>query len=103
MQPTPQQIEDYRRSGYLFLRGLLSKDEVAALRAVVPELMARPGPEIKRMPDGSARLVYAPHAYSDPYITLSRLPRILGTVRALLDDEAYVYQSRINLKLPFAG
>ncbi|MCC7276506.1 MAG: phytanoyl-CoA dioxygenase family protein [Alphaproteobacteria bacterium] len=104
MQLTQAQVDDYRRSGYLYFPGLLAAPEVAALRAVVPALMARGGPEIKRDgPEGQARLVYAPHTYSAPYATLSRLPRVLGAVRSLLGEDAYVYQSRINLKLPFAG
>ena len=104
MQLSRTDLEAYRQSGFLYFPGLIAPAEVAVLRGVIAELLARTGPEIKRVGgDGPARLVYGPHIYSEPYRTLSRLPRLLGTVRRLLSEDAYVYQSRINLKLPFAG
>lgn len=104
MSLTQAQLADYRAKGYLYFPGLITPAEVAVLRSAVPGLMARTGPEIKRdAADGPPRLVYAPHDYSPPFQALSRLPRMLGAIRQLLDEDAYVYQSRINLKLPFAG
>ena len=103
MQLTQAQRDEYRSQGFLFFRNLLTPPEVAALRGVMPALMARPGPEVKREENGPPRLVYGCHAYSPPYEALSRLPRVLGVVKQLLGDDAYVYQSRINLKLPFQG
>ncbi|BBK42097.1 L-proline 4-hydroxylase [Allostella vacuolata] len=104
MKLTEAQLEEYRTRGYLYFPGLITAAEVAVLRGAVPGLLARTGPEIKRDgPEAPPRLVYGPHDYSPPFQALSRLPRMLGAVRQLLADDVYVYQSRINLKLPFAG
>ena len=102
MKLSAQQLEDYRQRGYLFFPNLLSKTEIDGLRAAVPDLMASDGPQVRRdKPDAVPKIVYAPHATNDRYQALVRLPRLLGVVQQLLDDPAYVYQSRINLKLPF--
>lgn len=104
MELNPAQKEAYRDQGYLFFPNLLTAQEVEILRGACPALIERDGPEIKRdTPDAPPKLVYAPHVLDPSFEALSRLPRILRTVEQLLEDRAYVYQSRINLKLPFAG
>ena len=104
MNLSDAQLDDYRKNGYLFFPNLLDQDEVAALRGAIPGLMASTGPEVKRdSPEAIPKIVYAPHANDPHYAALSRLPRILGSVQRLLGESAYVYQSRINLKLPFTG
>lgn len=93
----------YREDGFLFFPGLLDAREVAVLDRASTGLQQRDGPEIKHGDSGQPQIVYAPHALSDAFAMLTRLPRILGVVEQLLDERAYVYQSRINLKLPFTG
>jgi len=104
MDLTQAQLAQYKADGYLFFPRLLDAAEVAALQKAIPELAARTGPEVKRQdPDSPPKIVYAPHKFSTAFDTLSRLPRTLGIVQQILNDDIYLYQSRINLKLPFAG
>lgn len=104
MEITEEQKREYREQGYLLFRNLLSEEEVAILHGAVPEIIAMEGPHVKREnPETPPSIVYAPHAFSKPFDALSRLPRIVGTVEALLGEAAYIYQSRVNLKMPFAG
>lgn len=104
MHLTQSQLDQYREDGYLFFPSLLSAREVATLQGAIPELLARTGPEVKRdRPESPPKIVYAPHAFSAPFESLSRLPRTLGAVRQILGEDAYLYQSRVNLKLPFSG
>ena len=104
MHLSPAQLDQYRQDGYLFFPGLLSPSEVERLDNEIPNLLERTGPEVKRdRPESAPKIVYAPHAFSSPFDTLSRLPRTLGVVTQLLREDAYLYQSRVNLKLPFAG
>lgn len=104
MELAAAQKDTYRKRGYLLFERLLSPDEVEVLGTACPALLARDGPEIVRdTPDVPPRLVYAPHALDPAFAALTRLPRILRTVEQLIGDRAYVYQSRINLKLPFTG
>ncbi|MEP7245542.1 MAG: phytanoyl-CoA dioxygenase family protein [Gammaproteobacteria bacterium] len=104
MRLTESQLALYRTDGYLFFPKLLDDAEVAALQGAIPGLVARDGPEVKRhTPESPPKIVYAPHKFSPQFDTLSRLPRTLGVVQQILDDDVYLYQSRVNLKLPFAG
>jgi ectoine hydroxylase len=104
MQLTRTHLDQYRQDGYLFFPGLLTAEEIATLESAIPELLERTGPEVKRDRPGSPpKIIYAPHAFSSPFETLSRLPRTLGVAAQLLGEDTYLYQSRVNLKLPFAG
>lgn len=104
MEITEDQKREYREQGYLLFRNLLSKEEVAILQDALTEINAMEGPQVKREnPEAPPSIVYAPHALSKQFDALSRLPRIVGTVEALLGEEAYIYQSRVNLKMPFAS
>jgi len=104
MQLSQAQLDQYRTEGYLFFPKILQPAEVAILQRAIPDLVARDGPEVKRQsPEAPPKIVYAPHKFSQPFDVLSRLPRTLGIVQQLLRDDIYLYQSRVNLKLPFAG
>ena len=58
-------------------------------------MLDRQGPEVVREKSNSstARLVFGAHVFSQPFRTLSMLPRILNPVRELLRDEVYLHQS----------
>jgi ectoine hydroxylase len=104
MKLTPSQLAEYKERGYLFFPRMLSAAEAAVLQDAIPPLVARDGPEVKKdSPESPPKIVYAPHKFSPAFDILSRLPRTLGVVQQLLEDDIYLYQSRVNLKLPFAG
>ena len=105
MQLTPSQIEQFNDRGYLFFPQLLDSREVAALQQAMPEILSRPGPEVVPEKDNpqAARLVFGAHLYSEPFRRLSLLPRLLGPVQQLLNEEVYLHQSRINPKPGLAG
>lgn len=98
------QIEEFDHTGFLLFPGLLDHEEARVLKATLPDLFARPGPEVVREKDGDTiRLVYGSHDYSDPFSKLSILPRLLNPVQQLLRNEAYLHQSRLNPKPGFSG
>jgi hypothetical protein len=84
--------------------GRKSPARPAGTFSILPQFLAQEGPHLRRDSEGALpRIIYAPHAMHEPFAVLCRLPRLLGTVQQLREDDAYVYQSRVNLKLPFAG
>ncbi|WP_187830240.1 phytanoyl-CoA dioxygenase family protein [Siccirubricoccus phaeus] len=103
MQLEDDQLAAYRRDGYLCFPNMLSTAEIALLQEELPRLLAQDGPQVRRDESDKPRIVYAPHLTSEPYRTLSRLRRLLEPVEQILGEAAYVYQSRVNLKLPFLG
>ncbi len=105
MRLSDAEVAEYRESGCLFFPGLFAPEEIAALRAGLPRLLARDGEEVIREKDGSgaARLVYGAHAFEEAYRRMSLHPRVLEPVRHLLDEEVYIHQTRLNPKMGFHG
>ena len=99
------QLEQFDQQGYLFFQGMLGKTEVSLLQQEIPALLQRRGPEVVREKEDptTARLVFGAHVFSQPYRTLSMLPRILDPVRQLLKDDVYLHQSRLNPKPGFGA
>lgn len=104
MHLSDAQIEEFDRTGFLLFPGLLDMEEASVLKAAMPDLFTRTGPEVVRESDGEAiRLVYGSHDYSPPFSKLSVMPRLLNPVRQLLRTDAYLHQSRLNPKQGFTG
>ena len=97
------QIAEFDEKGYLFFPGLLDSDEVGVLQGAVPDILSRQGPEIVREKDNptAVRLAFGAHVYSEPFMCLSTLPRLVEPVRQLLKDDIYLHQSRLNPKPGF--
>lgn len=105
MQLTADQIQSFNKDGYLFFPGLFSPAEIGHLRADLPTLLQRQGPEvIKEKTDETAvRLVYGAHGFHESFRRASLHPRLLEPVRQLLGEEAYIHQTRLNPKFDFGG
>lgn len=104
MRLSDQQLGQYRDRGFLVVDDMFDSDEVEILRAGFARDSAPPGPHVVRESDGvHVRSVYASHLRHPEFAALVRLPRLLQPVRQLLDAEVYVYQFKINSKVPFGG
>jgi ectoine hydroxylase len=99
----PQQVDEYKRSGFLLLEGCFSGRELAVLRENVPVALAARGEETVLEDSGEAvRSVYGLHR-GGVFSLLARHPRLVEAARALLGGDVYVYQSKLNCKSPFVG
>lgn len=98
MRLTEPQIVEYRRKGYLLLPAVLDKAELAALDQATVAVTSRDGPEVAREPDGRPHVVYGMHLWDRRFAALARHPDILPAVEQLLGKQAYVHQSRVNVK-----
>jgi ectoine hydroxylase len=99
MQLSREQVDRYERDGYLFFDRLFSPDEVAALAAAVPEVLADAGPGLKHEPGTEAvRMVHGPHLTHELIARLSRHPRLLQPAQQLLGEDVYTFQSRLVMK-----
>jgi ectoine hydroxylase len=102
------QLRNYRRNGFIQLRGLLSAGEAAALLEEATALAGasgREGREEAVFEPGSdtVRSVFRVHGLSPVFDRLMRDARLLDVARQILGSEVYIHQSRINLKPGFAG
>ncbi|WP_375593971.1 phytanoyl-CoA dioxygenase family protein [Algihabitans albus] len=105
MQLNAKQIEEYRETGCLLFPGLFRPQEIGQLQSALPQLLGRRDDVAVYEKDGSdaLRLVYGAHALEEAYRRMSRHPRLLEPVRQLLEDEAYIHQTRLNPKMGFHG
>ncbi len=103
MDITPDQITEFDERGFIIFQDLLDAAEVKVLQDALPVILSRTGPEVVRESDNpdTARLAFGPHFYSEPFARLSTLPKILNPVKALLRDDVYLHQSRLNPKPGF--
>jgi ectoine hydroxylase len=101
---TNEQIDAYRRDGFLVLPAQFDMAEVEALRAAFARDTEQPGNHLV-VEDGSdeVRAVYASHLRQDAFAALVRSPRMLEPALQLLGSAAYVYQVKVNAKPAFLG
>ncbi|MBX9905689.1 MAG: ectoine hydroxylase [Burkholderiales bacterium] len=102
------QLRNYRKNGFIQLRGLLPGAEVAELLSEAGHLAVASGreqrPEAVYEPDSSdVRSVFRVHGLSGIFSSLMRDRRLLDVARQILGSDVYVHQSRLNLKPGFGG
>ncbi|WP_396586726.1 phytanoyl-CoA dioxygenase family protein [Bermanella sp. R86510] len=100
-----EQINQYRESGYLVLPNYMPemvepiKQEVARLSN---DLKGKE--ELYTEPDSDAvRTIFKPFAYSKTIHDFARHPKVLRAVQQILGSDAYLMQSRVNVKPAFKG
>ena len=95
----------YRRNGFLLLPpDFLGVDTLSASHSAVDELLTEDSPRRIMERDGrTVRSVYGLHRTSPYFAHLVRRPELLAAVRQILGDDAYVHQSKVNIKAPFTG
>jgi ectoine hydroxylase-related dioxygenase (phytanoyl-CoA dioxygenase family) len=104
MYVSNEQIQEYRRDGYLLLPALFSPEEVQAMKDELPAVFAEDSPaRVMEKESGVVRSVYASHRTHESFAQLVRDPRLLVPAQRLLEDEVYVHQFKINAKLAFQG
>lgn len=104
----PDALEHYERNGFLLLRGLLDKQEVAELQQEMTALRERfagsADPAVVREPGSDdLRSLFALPRVSPVFARLARHPRLLDFARHVLASPVYLHQSRLNYKPGLAG
>jgi len=109
MQLSASQIEAYREEGFLIVEGVLSADEVTALRAVTDGFVERARAVSAHddvydlEPSHSAdeprvRRIKSPHAQHDTYAGVMRHPKVLGILQQLVSPSIRFDTSKLNMK-----
>jgi len=101
------QFAQYRRDGFLVVRGLVSPKELSALNGAVPDLLngdeKQDQMHREREKSGAVRQVYSADRHAPAYKALARHPEILGPVKEITGNDVYVWHSKINVKDAFEG
>ena len=97
---TSDQIEDFNRDGYLFVRGLFSEEEIGLLGETARNDHAMDQAS-STMDDGKGndvRLSLWNHPGDGVYGMVSRCRRVVDGVEQILGEEVYHYHSKMILK-----
>lgn len=106
VQPLKTELaERYRRDGFLLLPPeFLTGDVISAVTALMPRALSDCGPrQVRERDKVTVRSVYGVHQTFPEILDIARQSALLGAVRQLLMDDAYIHQSKINIKAPLAG
>jgi len=100
---TPQQVEQYERDGLLVLPSFFSLEEIGALMADVPRIVAMDRPEIAKSAAGETCAALALHRYSAAFDRFMHHPLLIETARQLLGGDIYCHQYKIVCKDPMGS
>lgn len=114
MSLSPEQIDRYRRDGFLVVPDVLSPDEIADLRRVTDTLVegaravtthnAVYDLEPSHRPDAPrVRRIKQPHKVDPVYDAVMRHPRIVAILRDLIGPAIRWDESKLNMKSPGYG
>lgn len=104
MRLNDEQLQVFKRDGYLFFPRIFSQAEVDLLMAEVPKIFSEKTPKNILEKNGhSVRTNFAAHTSNKVFRRLSRHPYIINTARQVLGSEVYIHQFKINAKLAFDG
>lgn len=103
MRLTEEQLESYRRNGFLVLENYFSEDELEILKDELPSIFGEDSPRRVLERSGAVRTVFASHLTNPVFQCLSRMERLVGPARQMLDGEVYIHQFKINAKVALEG
>ena len=104
MQLTTEQLERFRRDGFLVIEGLFGRDEANRLRARLPDLFSEDTPaNIREKASGEVRTAMGLHERDALFAALVRDPRLVEPAEQLSGEPVYIQQVKVNVKSAFSG
>jgi ectoine hydroxylase len=95
---------DYDGAGWYHSPERLSTDALDKIRNVIEKVSQEVRPEVVYEKDTNVvRAVHGCHLYDETIARLVRLPLFVELAEALVGDQVYVYQFKVNLKQPYEG
>lgn len=110
---TRSQLDDFKRDGFLVIRGMYGADEMRRLTAWIDEISSRKPEAGKQMAyfedsltEKGKRILSRIEKFVDYHEGMKELvyaEKMIGRVSALLGEEAALFKEKINFKLPGGG
>lgn len=101
---TDDQLNFYRKEGFLLIENCFSTDEVALLKKELPALFREES--LRRVVEKNGdvvRSVYGSHTTSRVFYALAHHPRLVEPALQILGGPAYIHQFKLNAKAAFGG
>ncbi|WMS87312.1 phytanoyl-CoA dioxygenase family protein [Pleionea litopenaei] len=99
-----EHIDAVRSKGYSIIRGALSFQEVASLNQSIDQYLQQYElgvvyeDEEPIDSNRTVRAIHGPHLYDQSFLNLTRKSEFKTLCQALVDEEVYVHQFKINMK-----
>jgi ectoine hydroxylase len=104
MHMNDDDLNAYRRDGYLIVPDVFSPAEIAILKSQMPVVLSEEGPARVLEKDGrTVRSVHGSHATNETFRRLAAHPRLVHPAEDVLGSRVYVHQFKINVKAAFSG
>lgn len=103
MKLTSDQINRYKRDGFLILNDCLSESEVSFLLSEIPNTIEKDSPRIILEDNGAIRSIFAPHTTSKIFDNLSKIEKLVQPAEQLIGNPVYIHQYKINRKIGLKG
>ena len=101
---SPNQIDEYRRKGFLVQERVFDEEEIQLIKAGAEQEFAEGGERVTVEADTDVpRGVHGCHLHAEAFGRLVRSRRLLPIAEQLLQDQVYVHQFKINAKRAFKG
>ena len=98
-----EQVEHFQTNGFLLADNIFQSSEIEAMIEELPVLFAQDSPEVYRQKGSQAiRTVFAPEKFSKIFESVYQYDRLVNSVKQLLNDEVYLFQSKLNTKVALA-
>lgn len=103
MKLDDEQLARFDELGYLFIPDCFTPAETELLRRASSDVLATQREEVWREKDGTPRMAFACHQYSEACRLLAHDPRLVDPLEQLFGEPTYIHQFKINAKAAFTG
>lgn len=104
-QISDEQVAEFHRDGYLFVRGLFDAEETALMLAAArgDKGISENAFDVEDTDGKKSKLTLWNHPSDDIFGMAARCHRVVDTTERLLGDEVYHYHSKLSMKEPKVG
>ena len=104
-QISDEQVADFHRDGYLFVRGLFDAEETALMLTAArgDTNIIENAFDVEDTDGKKSKLTLWNHPSDDIFGMAARCHRVVDTTERLLGDEVYHYHSKLSMKEPKVG
>lgn len=100
---TLSQKAQYENAGYLLLENVFDRQEVDCMLVELNRILSIDSPRRILEKNGRVRSIFAPETDSGLFEKVVQLERLVKPAIALLQDEVYIHQTKLNTKFAMAG
>ncbi|MDH4471667.1 MAG: phytanoyl-CoA dioxygenase family protein [Fluviicola sp.] len=103
MKLSEDQLNDYKKNGFLFIENVFSEKEISTLLTEMERVIEEDSPRKILEKNGQVRSFFAPELSSPLFENVVRLDRLVSPSRQLIGSSIYKHQTKLNTKHAIVG